>query len=177
MFERSGTARWIYLVGIMPTMASVIRNRRGKFEIRESTWTASGPRSRTLVTFDELDGNVLAHAESLAERPFDREEVRLSALRAGAPEAERPADAAARKLLRELDNNQPIRPALATAVIEALSHRAAADLDNVKHSATDWGSDDIERAQMSEELAGFVDAVPIRDLRGELDFPRLPEVV
>jgi hypothetical protein len=156
-------------------MATVIRNRRGDFEIRESFRTAYGPRSRTLATFKLLDDDVLARAASAAQRPFDRAAVRLAALRAGASEAESAVEAAARILLRELDRNRPIRPALVAALREALASRPSADVAGIGHSATDWAADDPLRGRMTEQLGDLVDALPPHERGGEPAFPRLAQ--
>jgi hypothetical protein len=65
-------------------MAYVVARRGGRFEIRESLHTASGPRSRTLAGFGVLTGDVLAAARLRAQRPFDAEAVIRSGRRAGA---------------------------------------------------------------------------------------------
>jgi hypothetical protein len=65
-------------------MAFVVARRSGRFEVRESLHTAKGPRSRTLVGFDVLTGDVLAAAARRAQRPFDAEAVIRSGRRAGA---------------------------------------------------------------------------------------------
>ncbi len=65
-------------------MAYVVARRGGRFEVRESLYTAKGPRSRTLAGFGVLSEEVLAAAARRAQRPFDREAVIGSARRAGA---------------------------------------------------------------------------------------------
>jgi hypothetical protein len=65
-------------------MAYVVARRGGRFEVRESLYTAKGPRSRTLAGFDVLTEGVITAAAHRAQRPFDREAVIGSARRAGA---------------------------------------------------------------------------------------------
>lgn len=65
-------------------MAYVVPRKGGRFEIRESLHTASGPRSRTLAGFRVLTEQALDAARQRARRPFDREAVIGSARRAGA---------------------------------------------------------------------------------------------
>lgn len=65
-------------------MAYVVPRKGGRFEIRESLHTASGPRSRTLAGFRVLTDQALDAAAQRAQRPFDREATIRSARRAGA---------------------------------------------------------------------------------------------
>jgi hypothetical protein len=101
-------------------MASVIQNRSGAWELRESARTAKGPRSRTLVTFHTLTPEIVERARARASRPLDPDELRGLAMRAGAPVAASPADRAAAELLRELDAGRRPRPALARLLADAL---------------------------------------------------------
>lgn len=65
-------------------MAYVVARKGGRFEIRESLHTASGPRSRTLAGFRVLTDEMLSAAARRAQRPFDAEAVIRSGRRAGA---------------------------------------------------------------------------------------------
>ncbi len=65
-------------------MAYVVARPRGRFEIRESVHTPTGPRARSLAGFTRLTDEVLATAGHRATRPFDAEAVRASAARAAA---------------------------------------------------------------------------------------------
>jgi hypothetical protein len=65
-------------------MAYVVARKGGRFEIRESLHTASGPRSRTLVGFRVLTDEMLNAAARRAQRPFDADAVVRSGRRAGA---------------------------------------------------------------------------------------------
>lgn len=73
------------LVGTLVGMAYVVARPKGRFEIRESVHTPKGSRARSLAGFTELNDEVLAKAAQRASRPFDADEVRASAARAGAP--------------------------------------------------------------------------------------------
>jgi hypothetical protein len=66
-------------------MAYVVARPKGRFEIRESLHTATGPRARSLAGFAVLTDEVLAKAARRAQRPFDVETVVVSGRRAGAP--------------------------------------------------------------------------------------------
>jgi hypothetical protein len=64
-------------------MAFVVARPRGRFEIRESVHTPKGSRARSLANFEHLTDKVLDTARLRANRPFDADAVRASALRAG----------------------------------------------------------------------------------------------
>jgi hypothetical protein len=64
-------------------MAYIVARKGGRFEIRESLHTASGPRSRTLAGFRVLTDEMLNAAARRAQRPFDAEAVIRSGRRAG----------------------------------------------------------------------------------------------
>jgi hypothetical protein len=50
-------------------MAYVVATQPGRFEVRESASTPSGPRSRTLASFRELTGEVVEKVQARAEKP------------------------------------------------------------------------------------------------------------
>ncbi len=64
-------------------MAYVVSRPSGRFEIRESVLTASGPRSRTLANFSVLTTSVMESASRRASRKFNSESVLKSAAKAG----------------------------------------------------------------------------------------------
>jgi hypothetical protein len=72
------------VVGNLVGMAFVVVRPKGRFEIRESVHTKTGPRARSLANFASLTDEVLAKARARASRPFDADAVRASASRAGA---------------------------------------------------------------------------------------------
>jgi hypothetical protein len=65
-------------------MAFVVARPKGRFEIRESHHTPTGPRARSLAGFDVLSDKVIARAARRARRPFDVDAVLASGRRAGA---------------------------------------------------------------------------------------------
>ncbi|HTA13906.1 MAG TPA: hypothetical protein VK781_03520 [Solirubrobacteraceae bacterium] len=100
-------------------MAFVVARRGGRFEIRESLHTASGPRSRTLAGFDVLTEETLTAAARRAQRPFDVEAVIRSGRRAGArvrvptSGANRARDrflAGSKRMASALDQSSPVGP-------------------------------------------------------------------
>jgi hypothetical protein len=155
-------------------MASVVPNRNGRWEIRESRSTPSGPRSRTLASFRELDDDVLAHASERAERPFDAKAVTAAARRAGASVSHPPAEAAARSLLTSLAHGDSITPGLAGAIVEMLQGKhSVAKLSPEALAAAEWaGETAADRGRTLFQLMQFTDALPLRD-KGDLAFPGL----
>jgi hypothetical protein len=101
-------------------MAFVTARKNGTWELRESIATPDGPRSRTLASFRTLTDDIVAHAQSRASRPFDADDVRAAARRAGAPVDLEPADRAAGDLLRELADGRQPHPILRALLIDAL---------------------------------------------------------
>jgi len=66
-------------------MAYVAARSNGRFEVRESVHTPSGPRARTLAGFTMLTSEVLEKAAQRATRPFDADAVIASGRKAGTP--------------------------------------------------------------------------------------------
>lgn len=56
-------------------MATIVKRKDGRFELRESRWTERGPRSRTLAIFRELTPEVLNRADARATKPVDRDSL------------------------------------------------------------------------------------------------------
>jgi hypothetical protein len=104
----------------MPTMAYVTARQNGTWEIRESTSTADGPRSRTLASFRTLSDEVIEHARARAEKSLSADDVRDAARRTGAPVDLATADRAAGDLLRELADGREPHPILRALLIDAL---------------------------------------------------------
>jgi hypothetical protein len=178
----------------MPTMAYVTARKNGTWELRESTSTDDGPRSRTLASFRTLSSDVVEHALGRAENPLTAEDVRDAARRAGAPVDLAAADRAAGDLLRELaDGNQP-HPILRALLIDALQEgppmrlgearrsrasQEAADLPfetphNARASAAWLTRTPAERGATLEDLLLLADKLPHDRRVGErLRFPRL----
>jgi hypothetical protein len=113
-------------------MAYVVTRPKGRFEIRESLHTATGPRARSLAGFAVLDDGVIAKAVRRAQRPFDVEAVLASGRRAGAPvtvrvgrktdDASRRFVESSRRMTRALQRPPALRPAdPGAALIDLLS--------------------------------------------------------
>ncbi len=156
-------------MGILPTMAFVVRRRTGQWEIRESVTTPSGPRSRTLVTFGVLTGDVLARAEEAATRPIDPARLRRSAWRSGARVAEPEVDRLSRQLVHRMARGDRPNPALSALLSEGLGGRDRIRSDDL---ALWVGASPEERGEALVDLLSLSDALPPRP-REPLRFPRL----
>jgi hypothetical protein len=155
-------------------MASVVSNRRGGWEIRESHSTPNGPRSRTLASFRVLDGGVLDHAESRAEKNFDRVTVVRSARRAGAEVAAAGAESAARALLTALARGESISPGLAGALKGRLEEAAPPKLSPEAMAASEWAGVSMrEHGATLHDLLLMTDALPQKRYAPATEFPRL----
>jgi hypothetical protein len=156
-------------------MAYVVRSRGRRYEIRESTATPAGPRSRTLATFDVLDDAALAAARARATRAVDAGRLRRAARHLGAPVADAPADDAARRLLGELAAGHLPAPALRTLVVQALSD-VSTDVDVPGDMALWVGADDERRGRALVDLLELADRLPPPP-KGQLAAPRLAPAV
>lgn len=164
-------------MGILPTMASVVRHRSGSWEIRESANTPLGPRSRTLATFRVLTPDVLARVSERASADFDAAAIRRAARRKGAPVAPEPQRDAALTMLRELQAGQPLAPGLRQLLRAALADGpAATETDAVSPQAEavlPWAqATAAERGAALVDLLLLADALPAQPPRAER-FPRL----
>jgi hypothetical protein len=147
-------------------MAFVTTGRNGAFEVRESRSTPTGPRSRTLATFRELDEATIRKVIERAESPPEREELIQAALRAGATVSVRPVDEAARTLLRSMARGEQPDPRLVHLLRDALSGEGT--------SAAEWiGTSLAERGEAAKDLLLLVDAVPLRPRPKRIGFPRI----
>jgi hypothetical protein len=155
-------------------MAYVVARTRGRFELRESSLTARGPRARTLATFRELTEEVLAHADARATDPIDRTAVRRSARRVGAPVPPPAADDRAGALLDTLALGGAPTPVRAHLLAHALAPDAVAPPEHHLRAAGEWaGRDAARRGETLVDLLGLVDAIPARPRTAPLRFPRL----
>lgn len=136
-------------------MAYVVARPKGHWDIRESARTDSGPRSRTLATFRELDEDVLARAAGAAQRDFDRADVVRAAARAGAPIARRSADAAAACLLGDLAMGRRPSQALSDLLRKGLDSERS--LPDIARWVTATAK---ERGEALSDVLRFVDALP-----------------
>lgn len=177
----------------MPTMAFVVKTKRGRFEVRESRSTEAGPRARTLASFTELTDEVVEKAQARAEKTLDAGALREAATRAGAPVAGTPVDEAARRTLRLLARGEhEIDPMLKRLLLDALEHdepsmRGALEgpspapshdpVSDAARSASEWiGADLAERGRALRDLLELGDALPLRRRPDAIGFPRLASV-
>jgi hypothetical protein len=147
-------------------MAYIVANKNGTFEAREAHTTSSGPRSRTLATFRELDRATIEKVLDRAAKPTSAAALRGLALRAGAPIASAPVDAAAGALLRSLARGERLQPKLRRLLEDALAGEV--------QPAAEWlGASAAERGEALKQLLLLADAVPIRRRPATIGFPRL----
>jgi len=66
-------------------MAYVVATKPGRFEVRESVSTLEGPRSHTLATFREMNGEIVEKVQARSEKPPTAAELTRLALRACSP--------------------------------------------------------------------------------------------
>jgi len=163
-------------------MAFVVPTKKGTFEVRESRSTPDGPRSRTLASFRELTEETIVKAQARAAKPPSADELREAALRAGAPVAGKPADAASRELLGLLANGKRLDPMLKRLLLDALTREdrsdrpadPAATVSDAARSATEWiDVSPRQRGKTLEDLLLLADALPVRLRPTEIGFPRL----
>lgn len=155
-------------------MASVVSNRRGGWEIRESRATPDGPRSKTLATFRALNGDVLDHADTRAGKPLDRASVIRSARRAGAEVLPPPAEEAARSLVSALARGEDLPPGLAGAIAGHLAELNPPKLSPEAMAAAAWaGASMADRGRALHDLLLLADALPQKRAGTQLKFPRL----
>jgi len=158
-------------------MAYVVSRPGKPFELRESYATDAGPRSRTLVTFNELTDAVLAQAEARAGAPLDRGAIRRAARRAGAAVLPEHADAAAGALLAELARGRrptPVRRRLLAGALRTRGRAQAGGDDAHLRAAGGWaGASAAQRGDALRDLLALTDALPTRRRAARLRFPRL----
>lgn len=163
-------------------MAYVVATRPGRFEVRESANTASGPRSRTLASFRELTGEVLEKVQARADKPPSAEELTRLALKVGAPVRGPELDEAARETLRLMANGERPDPMLRRLLLDALSDEDRSDrpteskarVSDAARAATQWvGVGAEERGKALRDLLDLADALPVRLRPHEIGFPRL----
>lgn len=154
-------------------MAYVTRGSAGKWEIRESRTTAAGPRSHTLATFSLLTPEVIARAQSRADRPLRAEQLRQTARRAGAPVAAPTCDRAAGELIAELTAGRRPRPELARLLIDALQSDATTPSDHTSAASIWIGASPQKRGEALRDLLLLVDRLPYRERKQRARFPRI----
>jgi hypothetical protein len=161
-------------------MAFVVPSRKGSYEIRESSNTDKGPRSRTLVSFRELTDEVIQKARERASRPPSGEELRRAARRAGAPVAREPVEQAARELIAELARGNRLDSTLRQILLEMLQKgyredAAASPAGEAARAVALWmAATPVDRGRALFDLLLLADALPSRGRRDKpLTFPRL----
>jgi hypothetical protein len=161
-------------------MAFVVPTKSGRYEIRESKGTSRGPRSRTLVSFRELDDRVIEKARRKSEKALDPADLRRAARRAGAPVAQAPANRAARELIAELGKGRHPDPTLRHMLLDLLQHgfregREQSSRQEAEHSVAEWmAATPDERGRALADLLLLADALPHGGRKGKpLRFPRL----
>jgi len=153
-------------------MAFVTARASGRFELRESVRTATGPRSRTLATFTRLTPDVVERARARARRPLDDDAVRRSARRAGASVEDSAANAAAARLLAEIGNGGTLRPVLTRLLRAAIGSPEAAT--DAERAAGAWlGRSLAERGLALRDLLDLTDHLPPAKRGTALGYPSL----
>jgi hypothetical protein len=156
--------------------------------VRESRATPSGPRSRTLATFRQLDDEVIERARARASKPPSAGELREAALRAGAPVAAAPADRAAAETVRRLAAGERVDPMLRRLLLDALRRQERgervempeasagpdSEVSDAARAASEWvGVDAERRGEALREALELVDALPVRIRSAAIGFPEL----
>ena len=161
-------------------MAFIVATKPGRFEIRESQSTAKGPRSRTLVSFRELDEAVIEKARERAAKAPEVAELHRAAQRVGAPVARAPVDRAARELIAELARGRQPDPGLRQMLLDLLRHgyregAKPSPANEAARSVAEWmAATPTERGKALVDLLLLADALPSGGRRGKpLRFPRL----
>lgn len=91
-------------------MAYVVARRPGTWELRSSTFTPDGPRSRTLASFRVLTEEVIERAVRSSGGGLGCDDIRAAALRAGAPVAREAPLGTAAELIGELSRGACLPP-------------------------------------------------------------------
>lgn len=161
-------------------MAFIVPTRRGRFEIRESSATPKGPRSRTLASFHELDEAVIEKARGKTDQPLDAAELRRSARRVGAPIRQPAVDRSARELIAELAKGRAPDPALRHLLLDLLGRGRhdgpeSSRRNEAGHDVAEWmAATASERGKALVDLLLLADALPHGGRKGKpLRFPRL----
>jgi hypothetical protein len=154
-------------------MAFVTAKPGGRYEIRETEHTPSGPRSRTLATFRILNDEVLDRARSRARGAFDEHKVRSGARKLGAAMEDERVDQLARELLNDVSHGRLPSPGLRRLLVDSLVDSGLPEVDNLGDLSLWVGATDEERARALEDLLTLADAIPNNRRSSLLSFPRL----
>jgi len=149
-------------------MAHLVRRSPDRIEIRESVATPRGPRSRLLASFaGPLTPDVIERAAARASRPFDRARLLRRAHRLGVAVAPRSREPEARALLARLHRPDPLDPALAATLREALARLPAAPVPEPLAEVSEWvGASAALRGKSLRELLDLygriAESTPVR---------------
>lgn len=150
--------------------------------MRESHSTPAGPRSRTLVSFNEMTDQVIAKARERAAKKPSVDHLRRAAVRAGAPVSGAAVDGSARETLRRMANGEQLDPMLRRLLADAVSRESNGDraadssttVSDSARAATGWiGAGLSQRGDALRDLLELADALPLRIPPNEIGFPRL----
>jgi len=148
----------------------VVSRPGNRWELRESTLTPSGPRSRTLAGFRELDDRAIGHVK--ARRPdVDPQALRSLCRRAGAPVAAPRPDGAAAQLLAALAHQEHPRPSIRRILAAELGAANATATDSERAAARWLTATPAERGATLVDLLLLADRLPVRK-RKSLTYPR-----
>ncbi len=162
----------VQIVGRMPTMAYVVLRPGGRYELRESTATSKGPRSRTLVGFRALTPEVVERAQARATRALSDEAIRVAARRAGAPVERSRAHRAAASLLRELDRGAGPPRSLTRLLARELDASEIGPPTEAQRAAGPWiAASPQERGEVLRDLLLLTDSLPVKTRTPPIQFP------
>lgn len=141
-------------------MPYVVSRGSGRWELREASATASGPRSRTLASFRVLTPEVVSHALERSERPLSSAEIRRAAERAGVPIQRPAADDAAARLLAELSQGRGPSARIGHLLVDALSPQSRGATDSERAVAPWIAATLAERGEALRDLLLLADRLP-----------------
>ena len=154
-------------------MAFLVARKDGRFEIRESVATETGPRARTLATFRELDDQVLDRAAANARSRFDRGAIEARAVEMAVPRNTNIASRVARSLLSELRRGRTPAPSLVRLLRDELPTDLPPTPDTIEQ-AYEWiGKSDAQRGLTLRDLLSLADAFPQRERPPRSSFPHI----
>ncbi|HEY7829931.1 MAG TPA: hypothetical protein VIC06_05130 [Solirubrobacteraceae bacterium] len=154
-------------------MAYIVDRRSGTWEIRESHATATGPRSRTLASFQTFTPEVIERAQARSSKTLDPGELRNAAARAGAPIAVDNSDRASVELLSELTSGRAPRPVLRRLLADALQGDRRKPASSAQEAAAWITATPKERGEALRDLLLLTDRLPPSRAPAGRRFPRL----
>ena len=159
---------------MMTTTMYVVARPKGRWEARESFRTESGPRSRTLASFRELDDEAIDRIKERSSVPVDIDELRRMAVRAGAPTISEP-DRLAARLTREIALAR--RPSKNYLALLAGSLSDRPELPDHLESMSMWAGATLEeRSEAVVDLLRVGSAFPPVDWEERNRRPRFPRI-